>query len=224
MKILFALPGAEYPRQFIIPWTGIVTGCLQRGHKVMVSQEYVCDVRMVRVLCLGGNMIGTKDQLPFDGKLDYDCIMWIDSDTAFEVNDFFKLLETPHEITSGLCLMGDGRRFAACKSRDKKYFKQHGMYEYITPESLKTHSGDRYIPVEFCGMAWMLVKRGVFENKKIEYPWFIHPPTIVDGIIDTHGGDVSFCLKAKNAGYKVMIDSEVIVGHIKPSILFPDME
>ena len=76
------------------------------------------------------------------------------------------------------------------------------------------------IDVEYTGMGWMLVKKGVFE--KMEYPWFRPEMTSMD-ITDPSGNeikvkeftteDVFFCRKVKEMGFKVLVDTSVVVGN-----------
>jgi GT2 family glycosyltransferase len=59
----------------------------------------------------------------------------------------------------------------------------------------------------------MLIKHGVFE--RMTYPWF-KPVTVKIGtMVDFTMEDVTFCLRAKEKGYKVYVDPTVKVGHEK---------
>ena len=63
------------------------------------------------------------------------------------------------------------------------------------------------------GMGWMLVKKGVFE--KTVFPWF---GPIITGL-DFNGEDVSFQIRAKDAGFDSWVDTSIIVGHEKGVVL-----
>ena len=66
----------------------------------------------------------------------------------------------------------------------------------------------------YSGFGWMLIKRGVFE--KMKYPWFsIEWHKFTNGWVDFSSEDASFCLKAKEAGFDILIHPDVIVGHEK---------
>ena len=130
--------------------------------------------------------------------------MWIDSDIVFKPEHFFKLLEHDKDIVSGLYLkkpqtdsMADIPTSFACFVDD----------DY---RNLMTHEANgELINVRANGMGWMLVKIGVFE--KIDYPWF--------GMINHHGEDLSFQLRAKDAGFDSYVDTSIIVGHEKEVVL-----
>jgi hypothetical protein len=81
-------------------------------------------------MCLGGNVQAGKDQKPWSGKLDYDYMLWIDSDIIFKPEDFIKLLQMEVDIASGLYLMTNGTRepnqFATVVDWDEKFFEKNG--------------------------------------------------------------------------------------------------
>ena len=56
-------------------------------------------------LGLGGDVLAGPNQKPFQGKVDYDVIVWIDSDIIFTPEDVFKLLDSPHDVTAGVYMM-----------------------------------------------------------------------------------------------------------------------
>jgi hypothetical protein len=68
------------------------------------------------------------------------------------------------------------------------------------------------------GFGFVAVKSGVFE--KIERPWFGMLPQVINNskgkqVVLSLGEDVSWCVKARHAGYKIYFDPNVKVGHIK---------
>jgi GT2 family glycosyltransferase len=158
-----------------------------------------------------------KNQSPFDGKLNYDYIMWIDSDIIFQVQDFFTLLKHgDKDIVSGLYLMDGGKQYAVVKSWDEKFFTEHGTFQFLEPSDISDKK--ELIEVSYSGMGFMLIKRGVYEN--IDYPWF-EPQhfTFQQNVSDFASEDVSFCKKAQEKGFKIYVDTSVIVGHEKTKIL-----
>ena len=62
-------------------------------------------------------------------------------------------------------------------------------------------------------MGFMLVKKGVFES--LAYPWFRPLEKRIGDMTDFTMEDVSFCLRAKEKGFKVYIDPQVRLGHEK---------
>ena len=97
-----------------------------------MSQKYHVNRYFVCNSCLGGSSIGGKNQKPFQGRVDYDYLMWIDSDQVFEPWQFFNLLEkakkTNTSILSGLYLMQGGEVFATVEDWDKEFFKKNGYF------------------------------------------------------------------------------------------------
>ena len=78
-------------------------------------------------MCLGASVSRGKGQKPFNGQIDYDYIMWIDSDIVFIPQHFQKLLSHKKEdIVSGIYMKDDGKHFAICKEWDEEYFSKHG--------------------------------------------------------------------------------------------------
>ena len=151
--------------------------------------------------------------------------MWIDSDIVFNPDDFFKMLDSPHDVTAGYYMMADLKNLCVVKNWDADYFKQNGSFEFITPEMLKGFkdlTDERYLKVAYSGMGWMLIKSGVIE--KLDYPWFKSDTETflgADGqtIIDISSEDVSFCRALDKVGVPVMLDTSIRVGHIKPVLI-----
>jgi GT2 family glycosyltransferase len=169
----------------------------------MISTEGGSNVSIVRELCLG---IKPQDAMtgnhysPFYGEIDYDYIMWIDSDMIFKPEDVEKLISHNVDIVSGLCKR-DPYTFAFSKLEDKPFSQIMGQTEADIP--------DKLFEVKAVGAAFLLVKRGVFES--IKRPWF--STTLVEN--DFVGEDVYFCIKAREAGYKIWIDPSVKIKHLK---------
>lgn len=69
------------------------------------------------------------------------------------------------------------------------------------------------------GFSFVLVKIDVF--KQMPFPWFVYGDKSL-GIHDKLGGlgeDLSFCIKAGNAGYKIHCDTDLVVPHIGDPII-----
>ena len=49
-------------------------------------------VNFARCKCLGANVLRGPNQLPWDGKLNYDYQLWIDSDIVFNTEKFYQLI------------------------------------------------------------------------------------------------------------------------------------
>ena len=224
MKIIFCLPGKQFSNNFLTSWSMLLVACIRNGHEVIISQNYSSVVHFARALCLGGDVLAGTTQKPFQGKLEYDYIMWIDSDMVFSPEEFLPMLESPHSITCGLYRMQNMTHFAVVKTWDTEYFKEKGTFPFLSVEEFKKYKEDkepRYMEVDYAGMGWMLIKKGVIES--IKYPWFYRPAYKMDKdgvtLMDMLSEDVSFCKNLQEAGYQIMLDTNIIVGHEKSVVL-----
>ena len=99
--------------------------------------------------------------------------------------------------------------------------RAHPFHPLIYDESGERWTWDRLDgkygihDVPACGNAGMLVKRRVFDA--IPQPWFEWGP---DGS-PYAGSDLAFCWKARQAGFKVYVDTQVRFGHIAVATFIP---
>lgn len=219
-KVIFALPGREFSGRFLQCWTELVYACLQNGIQPIMSQHYSPLLYYVRNMCLGGDNLRGIDQKPFGGQLDYDYIMWIDSDVVFTPDHFFKLLQDDKDIASGLYMMADNIHYATVEDWDDEFFLKHGHFQFLNREMVQAKQG-KLFTADYTGFGWVLIKKGVFES--LQYPWFqpVWTEYNIDGKIvrDFTMEDVAFCKMIKEKGYDVWIDPSVIVGHEKMVVL-----
>lgn len=181
----------------------------------MISQQYSSVVHFARAKCLGGDVRKGADQMPFQGSVDYDVMMWIDSDIIFKPEDFFRLLESPHDVTTGMYMQEDLQHLAVVKDWDEEFFKQHGTFKFMRPEEIE--GSPEYVEVAYAGMGWMLIHKGVVE--KLKYPWFWSDLQKVGNMVEMNSEDVAFCRALKEAGHPVHLDTKVRVGHQKKMII-----
>jgi len=177
----------------------------------MISQQYSSVVHFARAKCLGGDVLKGPDQKPFQGQVDYDVMMWIDSDIVFKPEDFFALLESPHDVTAGLYMMEDLQHFATVKEWNEDFFVKTGTFKFMRPDDIV--GTPQYVPVAYTGMGWMMIRKGVVEDLK--YPWFWGDLQKVDALVDMNSEDVAFCRALQAAGHTIHVDTKVRVGHQK---------
>jgi hypothetical protein len=220
-KVIFCLPGKTFSDNFLKSWTSLITELPKNNIKWAMSQKYHVNRYFVCNSCLGGSSIGGKGQKPFQGKVDYDYLMWIDSDQVFEPQQFFNLLnkakETNTSILSGLYLMQGGDVFATVKDWDKEFFKKNGYFKFLTPKDV--YNKKEIFKVSYTGFGWLLVKKGVFES--LDYPWVQPTWFDEDGIREMTTTDCGFMHRAAEKGFDTYIDPTIIVGHEKTQILRP---
>jgi len=215
MKIVFCMPGRSYSREFLLSWSDLILQATQKGHQIMMSQQYSSMVHFARSKCLGGDVLKGADQKPFQGQAEYDAIMWVDSDIVFKPTDFFALLESPHDVTGGLYMMEDMQHFATVKEWNTEYFKEKGAFKFLRQDDVI--GTPQYMKVAYTGMGWMLIRKGVIESLK--YPWFRSEIQTIGDITELQPEDVSFCRSLTDAGYDIYVDTKIRVGHQKLVIL-----
>ena len=169
-------------------------------------------------MCLGGDVMRGIDQKPFNGDINYDYIMWIDSDIVFTAKQFFQLLNHNKPIVSGLYLMDGGKNYATVKDWNLDFFRNNSYFPFLSPESVKqwkTNNPNKLMEVEYTGFGFLLCKKGVFES--IKYPWFepIFEDKLAPNVLDFCSEDVSFCKKVLKKGFKIYVDTDIVVGHEK---------
>ncbi len=218
LTVVACIPGREFSGRFFDAWNEFSERCRDAGIKLVISRTYDAVVYYARNKVAGGDTRRGPKQAPWGGTVDYDYMLWIDSDVVFRFEDFLALLKHQVDIAGGVYLMADGQRFAAVEKMDPEAFRVAGHFEFLTPAALARREG--LVKVDYCGFGFVLIRRGVFE--RLEYPWF--RPVWVDmpgGVRDFTSEDVGFCIEAKKAGLVIHLDPRVIVGHEKPIVLTP---
>jgi hypothetical protein len=171
----------------------------------------------VRTKCLGASFDRGVNQKPFDGKVDYDFIMWIDSDMFFKPEQFFKLIEHDKDVVSGMYKMSDNLNYATVENMDEDFFDEWGYYQFMQDKEIEAKKG-KLFKADYTGMGWMLCKYGVIEQMK--YPWFyprIHKSNA--GWKEFVWDDVEFCMRVRDLGLDVWVDPTIIPGHEKTVVM-----
>lgn len=135
-----------------------------------------------------------------DGE--YTHLMFIDSDMVFNADALNVLLHHDKDIVSGSI-------FSRVKPYQPCFYTKLRLGEpgEIECERVKTLQ-DGLQEVEGVGTAFLLVKTKVYQDiidKLNIYPF--HP-------IPGYGEDLSFCVRARQCGYKIYVDNDLIIGHI----------
>jgi hypothetical protein len=219
MKVVLALPGRTFSGSFLMNWTQTVMTLNKRGYEIVVTNEYSSYVTYSRMKTLGLDVLRGADQVPFGGTLNYDVWLTIDSDIIFTPEQVIQLIEDTEKypVVSGLYRMQDGVHFATVQEWDVEYFKKYGSFEFM-----RDLPADKYIPVAYSGMGFFACRRGVIE--KLKYPYFSYPLVEIeaeDGKIlrDTCSEDVSFCKNLTDAGFEIMVNTGLHVGHEKTLVV-----
>lgn len=203
--IAFCLPGNNFTDGFLISWTNVVRELVERQWPFYVSNFRAADMNNCRNKVTLGSASITPETVPFGG-LEYDYMLWIDSDMVFNFEHIEKLLEDQKDIVGGVYAMNANGVTTA------GFLKEDGNHRMTNKFIMnKIHPFE----VDYNGFGFMLIKKGVFE--KIKYPWFTHEEigfSEIDITVAT-SEDVGWCSRAKKAGYKIWLDPTVKLGHDK---------
>ena len=139
----------------------------------------------------------------------FDQILWLDSDMEFQPDLYKRLkadLDEGRDMVSGL--------YMTRKIQIKPCIFDKCGYEHLTGNEVKpfAHSyydypKDSIFEIDACGFGGVLMKVPMI--KAIEEKFGL-PFSPILGF----GEDISFCLRAKELGYKVWCDSRIKMGHV----------
>lgn len=145
------------------------------------------------------------------GKFTYSRIFWIDSDVSWKIDAFEMLLASDKDIISGMVGVDRTGRIGAMK-----------LNEAGNPTSLNAINymmeADPF-EVDGVGFAFLAVRQGVFEN--MQRPWFKirHVSIETTDFPVNLGEDYSWCMGAKEAGFKIWLHPLSRVEHHKEFVL-----
>jgi len=213
MKVILALPGRTFSGTFLMNWSQTLMTLTKKGYDFMVTNEYSSFVSFSRMKTLGLDVLRGADQKPFGGQVEYDVWLTIDSDIVFTPEQVIELLEDTktYPVVSGLYRMQDMKHLTCVKEWDVDYFKKNGSFEFMKADELEKE--DKYISVAYNGMGFFACRREVLE--KMQYPYFSYPLIEIDGMKDMCSEDVAFCKNLKDAGFEVIVNTTLRVGHEK---------
>ena len=138
-------------------------------------------------------------------------LLWLDTDMSFRATDFDALYHRGASIVSGLYYR-DTDPPTPCMFR----------YKDGHAKVLKDFRPGAMVSVDVAGMGFMLTHREVLEKMAAarfsQYrPWFDNSALGPAG--QPLADDSSFCARAKELGYNILVDTAVVLGHIKPKVI-----
>ena len=221
--IVFCLPGRGCSFTFLKNFVQLCFDMVQNQMSIQISQDYSSMVNFARCKCLGANVLRGPDQIPWDGKLEYDYQLWIDSDIVFNTDKFWQLCDMAipaegeeKQIVSGWYSTEDGRTTSVAHWLDEDDFRNNGgVMNHEMVDGIQKRK--KPFTVDYAGFGWLMVKKGVFEHPEMKYPWFAPKMQVFESgaVQDMCGEDVSFCLDAIEAGIDIWCDPRIRVGHEK---------
>ena len=141
-----------------------------------------------------------------------DYFMWVDTDTEWTPQDFYRLLEHGGD---GKLIVGANypKRYPPHTATAGRLNREKHIYEFL---SLKDIRNGGIVQVDSLGGGFILVHRSVYET--VPYPWYEfgyitgpdykHPWDLID-----IGEDVNFCHRAMKAGFEMWADLDLDIGH-----------
>ena len=226
-RIVFCLPGRGVSYVYLKNFVQLCFDIVQCGASIQISQDYSSMVNFARCKCLGANVLRGPKQVPWDGKLEYDYQLWIDSDIVFNSEKFFQLIldanpegKEERHIVAGWYCTEDGKTTSVAHWLEEDDFRNNGgVMNHETIESISKRR--KPFTVDYTGFGWLLIRKGVFEHEGLPYPWFAPKMQVFESgeVQDMCGEDVSFCLDAIAAGFEIWCDPRIRVGHEKNRII-----
>ena len=143
-------------------------------------------------------------------KTDFKCHMWIDADIEFSVEDVGKLWN--------LCEDGADIAVAAyCMKLPDKPLSAWKDGKLVKIEECPAEPFE----VDYAGTGFMMISRRVYEELAKSAETYVGPDGKVSAFFMTpvhndgfESEDYFFCRKAREAGFKIMMDPSIKLGHI----------
>jgi hypothetical protein len=196
LTIVFCLPGTNFSGKFLECWTEVVAYCLRNRIRLILSCKLSCNICYVRNMCLGADVSRGVRQKPFNGAVDYDFLMWIDSDILFTPAQFQRLLSHDKEIVSGGYAMEGGQNLATVQEWDEEFLKRNSFFKFMKPQEIEGRK-------DLISIAYRHVVHAGKEGG--EYPWFKPLEKKNGNMAYFTMEDVAFCLRAREKGIKVLL-------------------
>jgi hypothetical protein len=207
VNLVIATPGHSMISGYVKCLMATMDILNQNDISVAWTSEYSSNVSDAREVTLAGTFQNSLTETkPFEGRLTYDKILWIDSDITWEPEDVLKLYNSDKDIISGAYLIATGDVMAYKEKLGKPY--SYDEVKQMT-EPVEIYSA---------GFGFICFKSGIFE--KMPRPWFQAFPTEteIDGkpyVFNMLGEDISLCHRAKSLGFQIWLDPAVKVTHHK---------
>lgn len=226
-RVIIAIPGDNFSSKFLINWSNtLVTFLASEKYDFAIAPGTGSFVPYVRMQTLGLSVTRGENQKPFNGD-PYDIWLTIDSDIIFSPQNILELLDSTekHPVVSGLYRMSDLKNYAVVQNWDTDYFSRHGTFEFLTETRLKDWISEtklKFMPVNYTGLGFFACRREVLD--KMTYPYFWGDLQVINGpngmvIRDQSSEDVNFCHNIAKAGYQIVLNTELRVGHLKALVI-----
>jgi hypothetical protein len=246
IRVIIGLIGYQFSQAFLLSWTKALHNLIESNrYEIIISPGKSYFVPYARMHTLGLNVLRGKDQKPFNGQ-PFDVYVSIDSDVIFSPYQLIELIETTslHPVVSGYYMMSNNKHFDVVKDWDTDYFSKTSTFKFLTPKDTeedmiafakevkeinetqekekKFISIPNFMKVSYAGMGFFACRKEVLD--KLKYPYSYRELQHIQGengveIVDMCSEDVAFCKNIKDAGYDIMLNTRLRVGHENHVIL-----
>lgn len=136
-------------------------------------------------------------------ETDMDYMFFIDDDMICPMDMFERLFKHNVDIVAPLAFMRMPPYYPVMYRVDEGYDGMQKM-EYYTTHPVKNYPKEKLVECDAVGFGSALIKTHLL--KKMEKPWFMSTTR--------SGEDLWFCYKAKQAGFRVFMDTSIKLGHL----------
>jgi hypothetical protein len=209
--VVFCVSGKSFTGRFLQQWSQLLLDCLIKNVRPVLCHNFDRNIFHSRNMCYSADVLtGSSDQKPFQGKLEYDYLIWLDPNVSFNFNDINKLMDSPYDITTGVYTYGfsNHQMTNVVLTLDHEFYQKNGTFQFMSYDGIVNvdKESNRYFEVEFSDMGLLCLKHGVAES--IIYPWF-EPYYRDDKTVAIFTDSYSYCDKLRQAGYKIMVDTNI---------------
>lgn len=248
LKVIIGLPGDHFTQAFLLSWTNTIYTLMQSNrYEIKISPGKSSFVSFARMQTLGLDVLRGKNQKAFH-KEDYDVFVSIDSDVVYSPIQLIELIECTkvHPVVSGYYMMQNNKDFAVVKDWNKSYFAENGTFKFLGPKDVEEDmkkfneelqerkkaeeekkelgplSTPTFLKVSYVGLGFFACRKEVLEE--LSYPFFNRDLQRMRGkdgveLVDMCSEDVAFCKNTEDAGFDIMLNTRLRVGHEKNVIL-----
>ena len=248
LKVIIGLPGDHFTQAFLLSWTNTIYTLMQSNrYEIKISPGKSSFVSFARMQTLGLDVLRGKNQKAFH-KEDYDVFVSIDSDVVYSPIQLIELIECTkvHPVVSGYYMMQNNKDFAVVKDWNKSYFAENGTFKFLGPKDVEEDmkkfneelqerkkaeeekkelgplSTPTFLKVSYVGLGFFACRKEVLEE--LSYPFFNRDLQRMRGkdgveLVDMCSEDVAFCKNIEDAGFDIMLNTRLRVGHEKNVIL-----
>jgi hypothetical protein len=247
-RVIVGLPGDHFSQAFLLSWTQTIHTLISSNkYELIISPGKSSFVPFARMQTLGLDVRRGKNQKPFNGDA-YDIFISLDSDVVFSPAQIIDLIESTklHPVVAGYYMMANNKHFAVVRDWNKDYFAKNGTFQFLEPkdteeqmkafmtvmeERKKAEEEKKILPpipepefmkVSYAGMGFFACRKEVLDA--LSYPYFNRDLQRIRGkdgleMVDMCSEDVAFCKNIEDAGFDIMLNTRLRVGHEKSVIL-----